>query len=69
MNLMQKRHERINYNNDRSELRRLTSYLQAGYFRKTSQFKSIEESSLPVKGIFYFLAGASFLTGVFFAVF
>jgi hypothetical protein len=69
MNLMQKRHERINYSGDRSERRRLTLYLHAGYFRKTSPFRSIDNSSVPVKGVFYFFAGCAFLTGLFFVLF
>lgn len=69
MNLMQKRHERINYSGDQSERRRLTLYLQAGYFRKTSHFRSIDNSSVPVKSIFYFLAGSVFLTGMLFVLF
>ncbi|MBO5723614.1 MAG: hypothetical protein J6S58_02175 [Lentisphaeria bacterium] len=69
MNLIQKRRERINYLSDQNERRRLTSYLQAGYFRRVSHFHSIDNSSVRAKGIFYFLAGSAFLTGVLFVLF
>lgn len=69
MNLMQKRHERINYRESLNERRRLTSYLQAGHFRKVSEFKSIDSSSVRTKGIFYFLVGSAFLAGMIFVLF
>lgn len=69
MNLLQKRYERINYQENAAERKHLMVNLNAGYFKKSSGDLIQFPGSAKAQIIVYALSALFFLTGLFFVFF